>query len=167
MRVTALALAFTLLAPTAAVAAPAWVLTPDGLGPLRIGMTVKQARAALGREMASDDEFSESCKPYGVTGLEGLGLIFADGRLDSIDINLKAPWRTAAGIGLGDTEAAVRKAYGRAIVRTKNAYEDPPAAYLTIKGRHGRGIKFTTDSHRRIEAIDVGGESISYIEGCA
>jgi hypothetical protein len=174
MRFATLATALCLLAASAATstwAAPAptagWVLTPDGLGPLKIGMTPGQARAALGRPIETDPAFDDSCRQYNVTGLEGLSLLFQHGRLNSIGVNDALPWRTAAGIGLGDTEQAVRKAYGPGLKRENNAYDEAPAAYLTVRGPHGHGIKFTTDTHRKVLTIDVGGASIAYSEGCS
>ncbi|MGA0601876.1 hypothetical protein ACO2Q3_14305 [Caulobacter sp. KR2-114] len=162
----ALALAAT-SATSAPPAAPAWVITPDGLGPLKIGMTPKQAQAALGRKVTTDNSFDASCRPYEVEGLESLSLLFMDGKLDSIDFSEGATWKTAGGVKVGDTDAAIRKAYGAAAHKTRSAYEDPPAAYYTVRGPGPHGIKFTTDSSRKITNIDAGGDSIGFIEGCA
>ena len=130
-------------------------------------MSVAQARTALGRELTTDPEFDDSCRTYIVAGLEGLTLLFEHGRLDSINVGDGGHWKTAMGVGVDDTEAKVRKAYAGKVRASRNAYEDPPAAYLTVRGPHGRGLKFTTDGHRRVRSIDAGGASIANIEGCA
>lgn len=158
-------------ATTASVAATpptaAWVLTADGLGPLKIGMTPKQAQAALGRKLTTDNAFDASCRPYDVEGWEALSLLFIDGKLDSVDLSDGAKWTTAAGVKVGDTDAAIRKAYGAAAHKTRAEYDGPPAGYFTVRGPGPHGIKFTTDASRKITNIDAGGASIGFIEGCA
>ena len=165
MRILVLVVAFWLAAAGAEASPKRWVLTPEGLGPVTIGMTVRQARAALGRPLKEGPSGEETCADYAVDGLAGLYLLFENGRLGRVSVTAGAPWRTAAGIGIGDSEAAVRKAYGR-LQRKDNAYEDPPAAYLTVHTRHGRGIKFGTDKHRKVTEMEAGGPAIAYIEGC-
>ena len=165
MRVLVLAVTLWLAAAGAEASPMRWVLTPDGLGPLTIGMTVRQARTALGRPLTEGPSGEETCADYAVKGLAGLYLMFENGRLSRVSVTQGGPWRTAAGIGIGDSEAAVRKAYGR-LRRKDNAYEDPPAAYLTVRAPHGRGIKFGTDTHRKVTEMEAGGPAIAYIEGC-
>src|SRR4051794_23603985 len=89
-------------------AAPApWVLTPDGLGPVKIGMNEAQAQAALGRKLRAADLPDEECEERAVAGFKGLILMFQHHRLTRISIGAGSRFRTDKGLGYGSTEAEV------------------------------------------------------------
>lgn len=150
-------------------AAPApWVLTPDGLGPIRIGMTQRQVRAAIHAGFQVDGAGDEACEEVGIVGVKGVYLMFQKNRLTSIALGEGSRLATDKGLHVGSTEQAVRAAYRWDLRIKPHAYNAPPAYYLTAwdKARH-RGVKYSTDSNRVVESIAAGDESIQYIEGCA
>lgn len=156
--------------PAAAPAQPpGWRLTPDGYGPVRIGMTRAQVSAALSVRLEGDAiEDEEACIEMGAAeGYRGFYFMFENGRLSRISATEPTQATTVPGIGIGATAARVRRAYPAARAET-HTYLGRPAEYLTVWPRHGtRGIRFETDSDRRVTTIHVGGASIRYIEGCA
>jgi len=161
----------------AAAAKAPLVLTADGLGGARIGMTEVAAGKALGIKLSgrmppdapNDDVFDwKSCHETELPGLKGVFLMVEDGRVTRIGLGEGATVRTDKGLGVGSTERQVRAAYGSALKVEAHAYEDAPAHYLTFKDRKsGRGIKYSTDAKGIVNEIDAGGASIEYIEGCA
>ena len=160
-----------LAAPAAAPAQPpGWRLTPDGYGPARIGMTPAQVSAALSARLEGDAiEDAQVCvEMTAVDGYRGFYFMFENGRLSRISATEPSQATTALGIGIGATAARVRRAYGPAMRAETHEYLGRPAEYLTLWTRHSaRGIRFETDSDRRVTAIHVGGASIRYVEGCA
>ena len=176
-------------ANSASAAAPAGeaelataALTPEGWGPLKIGMTVKDIIAALGPDAdpeavggadpASCDQFRPARAP------KGMLVMVEEGRLSRISLIENSPVETDKGIKVGDGRDKVAKAYGAAAVPSLHKYVGPPAGYLDAWVGEGagdafqakpsdRGIRYEIDAGDRVSAIHAGGPSIQYVEGCS
>src|ERR1700687_5232864 len=90
-----------------------WRLSLHGIGPVRVGMTVAQARRALKRTLRSSSRQAStgSCsylEPDG--GPEGIYFMVVAGRIARIDI-LNPRVETRAGARIGSREAQVRRLY--------------------------------------------------------
>ncbi|WP_339914535.1 hypothetical protein [uncultured Brevundimonas sp.] len=158
-------------------ATPANPLTAEGYGPLRIGMTRAEIITAMdedanpdavgGPDPASCDMFHPSRAP------EGLLVMVEDGVLTSIHLGRNTTVKTDRGLGIGDTAAAVKQAYGTAAQVTPHKYVDAPAEYITVwsaadhNGPTARGLRYEIGEDGRVQGIAVGGPSIQYVEGCA
>ena len=166
MRAFAALLAF-LASPLAAQAR--LVLTPDGLGPVRLGMTQKQVIAALGGSLDGQAYDSEDiCVEKESSKLRGVGFLFEESKLTRITLGHGAEIVTAGGIGIGTAAIAVRKAYRGKLKSEPNIYYEKPAEYLTYwTVPNERGIRFEVNEKRKVYVISAGGPSIEYIEGCA
>jgi hypothetical protein len=159
------------------------MLTAEGFGPLRIGMTRAEVVKALGEDdhpeavggpdPASCDEFRPARAP------EGLLVMIEEGRLTRISLIDGAKVKTERGLGLGATAAEVRAAYGSAVQAGPHKYEEAPAEYLSVWAKDppkderapapatARGIVYEVGSKGVVQAISAGGPSILYVEGCA
>jgi hypothetical protein len=158
------------LALLAAAALGSWPLTPDGWGPVRIGMSRQQVEKVLHVRLRGEPiEPPESCVEMVPRGPDqGIWFMIQQHRLTRISIAAPSSVTTPRGIGVGATAAAVRRAYGRALKTERHYYEDRPAEYLTFWTVPGkRGVRFETDSKRRVQVIHAGDDSITYVEGCA
>lgn len=84
----------------------------DGIGPIRIGMTIAEARAAAGVPLTLERQ--PHCDVLTLTGgPDGLALIVtrpATGRIGVITVN-RSTFATLSGVRVGDTEAGVLGAY--------------------------------------------------------
>ena len=159
-----------------------WRLTPDGLGPLHIGMTQAQAEAVLQTRVTTrspDDSDSTVCEEGEIDGYRGLCVLLENRRLTRIDIFAEhqrrdrrdrfdlTRIRTSHGLHLGSTEQDVRAVYGRRLKTATRPYVDEPSHELTvIDARTGRGMVFQTDEHGVIDDIRAGAKAIGYMEGC-
>lgn len=144
------------------------VLTPEGLGPVKLGMTQQQVAKAIGGKLeGAAIESDDICVEKESTALTGVGFMFEEGRLTRISLGDGTDIQTARGIGIGAGAAAVRKAYGKALKTERNTYLDPPAEYLTVWIKSGSGLRFEVDEKRKVYLIHAGGPSIQYVEGCA
>jgi len=159
---------------TAAVAAPALPpLTTEGLGPVRIGMTVKQAETALGGTLAV--QWSDGPAGCGTGSAKPAGDIFymfENRRLVRIDVEAidgkpaNPAHATAAGIHIGSSEADVKKAYPNVIVEGHPYDEHGHYLRVYTDGRKA-GFIFETDG-RRVTTFRAGVyPALGYIEGCA
>ncbi len=163
-----------LVLPFVLGAAPApgsWPVTPNGWGPVKIGMTRAQVARALGAPLRGEAiESVDICVEQSAQGaaFSGVVFMFENRRLTRISAGSRSRLRTPAGIRVGATAAQVRRAYGRNLQAEPHHYIGRPAEYLTywtVPGK--RGVRFETSESRRVERIHAGGPSIQYVEGCA
>ncbi len=169
-------------AATQLKAAEPQVLTAQGLGPLRIGMTLAEVTAAWGPDSNPEavggpepercDQFHPARAP------EGTLVMIEDGRLTNVVLIRSSEVRTDRDIGLGAPAEAVRSTYGAAALPSPNRYAPAPAGSLTVWTRGGQdangnptadalGVSYRIGADGRVESIAAGGPSILYAEGCA
>lgn len=117
--VTALALALCVpagaFAQTAAVAQAFLIVPGESIGPVRLGMTVVEIRAALGRELRStaDPVTGATVLAWKTTGSGRLGVWFdTDGRAKNVGVNLDPRYATARGLRDGVAADDVRGVMG-------------------------------------------------------
>jgi hypothetical protein len=169
MRTAILAILFMGMASRATAAEP--ILTPFGLGPLKIGMREAEAAKRLGLRIAPDgDVDSLICREDSYQPYPDISVMAERGIVTRIVIAAPSRLRTDRGLGIGSTEADVRRVYGHHLKIETAAYEDEPAHDLTfwvVRSKHRwRGIRYGTDEHGRVRVIYAGSKSIRYIESC-
>ena len=170
-------------APTPPVtpAADPNILTAEGLGPVRIGMSradlVKvwgedsQPNAVGGPEPEVCDQF------HPVRAPQGINVMIQDGKLTRITLMRDAKIKTDRGFGLGDTAMAVKQAYGGAIFAQPHKYQPAPGEDLFAWARGGstnyvtdpsaRGVRYEIGTDGKVMAIHAGDPSIQLVEGCS
>jgi hypothetical protein len=147
----------------------------DGLGPVRIGMTLAEASAAAGVPIRLHPEESgglDCTYAYSVGALDEVGFMVVAGRIVRIDVGHRPPDRvkTLSGIGKGSTEAEVLKTYAGRIKVEPHPY---------IRGAHNlvyvpndaayRSFSMIFESvDGRVIAFRSGfAEQVSWTEGCS
>ena len=165
-----------LFGASAAIAAP--FLTSTNLGPVRVGMTLEQARKALGTPLhyKPDDPGHPECghaqRPD--AGGAGVHYMVEKGRITRIEVwpvdfdpvaRLSAA-TTAKGVGLGATETQVKFAYGAAL-KVQAAPYNGEAHWLILDDQDKRhGIVFETSKGRVTSFWSGRYPSLTYSEGC-
>jgi hypothetical protein len=156
------------------------ILTPDGWAGIRAGMPLEAALRASGLRLIKPGHYDEffadeperltSCNIYRLAGApSNISVLVEDGIITSIGVELSAEpggamFRTDKGVALGASEAAVRRAY-KIRKEEPNIYSEPPDKELFAQSAGGNGIKFSIVDGK-VLAINVGGRSIEYVEGC-
>ncbi len=161
------------VAPTNPAAPPPMLtMSAEAFGPVRIGMTVAEASAALGRPLIVDAGLEDSveCQTFRVEGDPRENEVYymaRNGRISRVTDEGAPDARTAQGLGLGSTDAQIRAAFPNA--RTEPApYDEAPAHDLVVWARpNTRGFRFEMNTQGVATALHVGDDSILYIEGCA
>lgn len=149
------------------------VLTDSGLGQLRIGMTVEEARSALGGDLTLDDPIGTEEGPDGCRFGQspalpaGTSIMFEGQRAVRVDVDTAVA--TSEGLRIGQTEAQVRAAYPGVreephhYVVGKYLIVVPAAPADTL-----RRLVFETDSAGMITGLRGGlYPQVQYVEGCA
>jgi hypothetical protein len=148
-----------------AAASDAWVVREDGVGPVKIGMSLAQLSAALHQELGPDERDEHSCFYIDAHGHDHVGFMIIDGKVARVDVGT-AGAKTSAGIQVGDTETRARQVYGARMKVTAHTYIDD-GHYLTVRSADGRyGIRFETEKGKIIGYYAGTYEAIQYVEGC-
>jgi hypothetical protein len=144
-------------------------LTEDGLGPVRIGMTVRQASKALGRPLkpaAEPDEDERHCYyVYPDVSDDALGFMVSEDRIARVDV-YKPGIRTATGVGVGTSEAEVIRRYGGKVRIEPHFYTGPEGHYLIVEPRRGTQILFETDGKCVTQYRAGKLPEVEYVERC-
>lgn len=160
-----------------AEASGADVLTAQGFGPLRIGMSRAEVEAALGTDAnpdavgGADPQACDLFRP--ARAPEGMLVMLERGVLTSVWVARNPAVKTDRGLGVGDTAERVRQVYGPSVTAELHKYVDAPAAYLTAwttadqTSAAARGVKYEIGQDGTVTRIGVGGPSIAYVEGCS
>lgn len=147
-----------------------WTLSPDGFGPIKMNMTLKQIEAASGLKLTSNkpdpqQAENESCYYVALKGLKDVLFMISGNQL--VRINLSSPeYRTSKGAKIGDTESKVNALYAGKLQADPHHY-DEKGHYLTLFEKPGnRGIRFETDGKVVTLIYSGNHEEVQYVEDC-
>lgn len=151
------------------------LITPDGWGPLRIGMSRVELVTAVGEDANPDavggpdpercDEFRPSNAPAGILVMVERGV------LTRISLSRNSSIRTPEGFGVGDSGSIILENYGSRARVDPHRYWAPPGKYITVwreavSNADRRGIRYEIDTNDDVVHVRAGGPSIEYVEGC-
>src|SRR5271169_1981219 len=163
------ALAVLIIASTiGAVAGDSWVVRDDGIGPVKIGMSLSELSIVLREKLSMPEEKDDqSCFYVDSSKHAGIGFMVLDGRVARIDVDSPGV-RTSKGIQVGDSAARALRVYGPKLKIEPHFYTSPEGHYLTIYSSDSRyGIRFETDNGK-IDMFYAGtSAAISLVEGCS
>jgi hypothetical protein len=156
--------------PAAADTVPGPVLTEQGLAPIRVGITLDQAIAALDGYLTIDGpldgEGSEVCR-YGRGDRFPGHIMFEGNRVVRVDADSTVA--TAAGVRIGTTEAEALRRYPGARVE-RHHYVEGGHYLVVIPGAPAdtlHRLVLETDGERVTARRGGAAPQVEYVEGCA
>ena len=164
-----------------AAADPSWRLTPNGWGPVRLGMTRQAVDRLLGAALAGDiEEFGPGCQALAAEAEHpGMFFVFSDNRLATIGVTAANGIRTPRAIAVDSTLDEVRRAYGpvtdmprgergwSGTARLQSDWTEYGRQELVYWIGRDRGVRFMSEDGRTLSSIEAGNEMIMLDEGCA
>jgi hypothetical protein len=152
----------------APVTPAAMTVTERGIGPLRAGMTLPEASAALGGALvAPPGADTAGCHYVQWRGSPpGVRVMVEGGRIARVDID-SAGVRTATGVGIGDTEEQVQRQYGGHAAVSPQKYGE--GHYLTVTPNpsdSSYAIVFETSGGKVTRYRAGRRPQVEYVEGC-
>lgn len=144
----------------------AWALHFDGIGPVKVGMSLSQLNSTLQEKFTMPKARDEQgC--FIVTSIRHphVSFMIEDGKVTRIDVDGRGV-PTDKGIQVGDSEKQVLKIYGAAVKLEPHAYTSEEGGhYLTVRSG-GLGLRFETGKEK-VDSFYAGRfTSVQYIEGC-
>ena len=141
-----------------------WRVTARGLGPVRVGMTVAEASAALGMPLSGADAAGECIYVRPPRELAGVMFMVVSGAIARVDVTA-GDVATEEGVRVGDSNESVRELYAGRVTASPHKYTD--GEYLTIAPDAQHRIVFEVD--RRQVTRYRGGRlpEVEWVEGCS
>lgn len=141
------------------------VLGLEGLGALKIGQPLPKG----GTWASRGAQESDSCTTISSPDYPGVYAIVTGGKVQRITLGKASTVKLAEGIGVGASEAEVKKWFA-GFREEPHKYEDAPAKYLTApNARPGESaLRFEIDHTGHVSLIHVGAMPVlAYVEGCS
>lgn len=143
----------------------------DGIGPIRVGMTIQQAEASARIRLLSPGSKLGDCwyvKPQ--DGPRDVSFMVIGGQIARVDIYGNSRITTVRGAKIGDSEDRIKSLYPGQIRVTTHEYVRG-GHYLTFVPRDASDrqyrLVFETDG-RRVKQFRAGRlPEVEYVEGCA
>ena len=140
-----------------------------GIGALRVGMTVPEARNAVPRFEVSEDALKIGCGYATAPELPaGVSVMVENGIVARVEVDTTGI-PTPEGALVGDTEQRVKSLYGNRISVSPHKYTD--GHYLTVRptflADSAYRIVFETDGQRVLEYRVGKPPQVDYVEGCS
>ncbi|QKQ74780.1 hypothetical protein [Nostoc sp. TCL240-02] len=142
----------------------------NGIGTVRVGMTVSQAAKAAGIKLVGDSP-NNSCyyvKPQNQP--KNLSFMVTEGRISRVDVRENNQITTLKGAKIGDTEAQIKSLYPGQIKVTPHKYVQG-GHYLTFipKDRADQNYRvvFETDGKRVTQFRSGKLPEVEFVEGCS
>lgn len=152
------------------------LLTPDGWGRLRIGMSRAQVVAAAGDDAdpeavgGPDPETCDEFRPRNAP--EGVLVMIQEGVLTRISVSRNPDITTPTGFRVGDSGSTILAEHGAQARVQPHQYWQPPAKYITVWRQfpaaqsERRGIRYEINAEDKVVHLRGGGPSIEFMEGC-
>ena len=144
------------------------VVRMDGIGPIRIGMTLREVNKALRTSYSTPTEPDErSCFYVDVPGHHGLELMILNGRFVRVDVDDKTT-KTEVGIHNGDSERSAMSKYGGKLKVEPQFYSPETGHYLTLFSADKKyALRFESDDGKVTRYYAGKSEAVSFVEGCS
>jgi len=148
-------------------------VTIDGIGPVRIGMTLQEAvnsanipfTLKVGAGVGHQCGFANP-----LSGPKGLEFMVTNGRIARVDIFRNQKITTLSGAKIGDSEARIKALYPKQITVTPHNYV-PKGHYLTFIPKDAADQKyrliFETDGQKVTQFRAGQLPEVAFVEGCA
>jgi hypothetical protein len=155
--------------PSAAGPADPWTIRSDGVGAVTFGMSLAEARAALGESLSGvpSDGSCGFVVPPGAPA--GVRFMVEQGKVVRVDVDSSGV-RTQAGTEVGMSEGDVRGRYVAGLRVQPHKY-DPKGRDLVVQGTapadSARRLIFETDGERVVRYRAGITPAVEYVEGCA
>jgi hypothetical protein len=145
-----------------------WVIREDGVGPVKIGMTLPELNKTLHENFTMpENKADQGCFYVKPAKHPHVAFMIEDGSLVRVDVDASGIF-TAEHIQVGDSEARALRAYDGKLKVDANPYiPDKVGHYLTARSSDGSyGIRFEIEKGK-IQTYYAGKfEAVQYVEGC-
>ncbi len=144
-----------------------WIVTAEGIGPVKAGMTIAEANSAVGNSLDLPSALQECDYTRTKNAPTGVGFMIEKGRIVRADVRNNNEVKTAEGAGIGDTEATIMSLYpGQVTVRPAKYTSGHSLLVTPLTGARDTRIVFETDGKTVTQFRSGMLPAVEYVEGC-
>ena len=143
------------------------VISFKGVGAIKLGMTIDEARKAARRGIVAGQEVTKGCRHDTVLPRRfGLSTLRFNKKIRVLYVTRTA-MPTAKGIRVNDTLARLRSKYGSKL-QQRGSDVSPETTIYELHGKGTREIQFSVNAAQKITQIATGlRPEVDFSEGCA
>ena len=156
-------------ADSASTSAGLLTVTPEGIGPVRVGTTLSELNSALGEQLKPAYDVNPECDYVDPAALPpGIALMVVRDTIVRIDVDT-AGIATPEGAAVGDTETKILELYRGRVEVQPHKYTGPTGHYLVVTWPTDtlHLLIFETDGEKVVNYRAGVRPAVEYIEGCA
>lgn len=143
-----------------------WDVTFDGIGNLKAGMSLDEAKVVTQNNLVIPSRLSECDYIKPKSGPEGVAYLFENGVLAVVDVK-SGNVKTVEGARIGDTEDQVKSLYpGQVTSRPAKYIAGGHRLIVTPKTGGKNRIVFETDGVKVTQFSSGSEPAVEYVEGC-
>jgi len=143
-----------------------WEVTPAGIGGIRAGMSMDEARIVMHGEFDIPANLGECGYIKPKTGPKGIMIMVEKGEISRVDVT-SGSVATVEGAKIGDTEDRIKSLYPGQVEVQPHKYTDGHYLVVTPKGGGNNRIVFETGSGKVTRYRSGRLPAVQYVEGCS
>jgi len=152
--------------PAAETPAGDWEVTPSGIGGLRAGMSLDEAKIVLHDNLVIPAKLEECDFIKTKTGPKGVMFMVEKGEISRVDVT-SGSVATVQGAKIGDSEDRIKSLYPGQVAVQPHKYTDGHYLVITPKSGGDNRIVFETDGKKVLRYRSGRMPAVQYVEGCS
>ncbi len=145
-------------------------LQTNGIGAVRVGMTLSEAEQASGRKFYQSPNRSRNntCAYVSAKGLSGVDFMIINGKVVRVDVS-NSRIMTLRGVKIHDSESKIKQLYSGLVKTTPNPFRGDPFLTLFPKDQKDRDYRLIFQIKQGKVYGFIAGKlpAVEYSEGCA
>lgn len=143
-----------------------WEVTSSGIGSLKAGMSLDEAKIVMHGDLIIPAKLEECSFLKTKTGPKGVLLMVEKGEISRVDVTAGSV-ATVEGAKIGDSEDRIKTLYPGQVTVQPHKYTDGHYLVVTPKSGGDNRIVFETDGKKVTRYRSGRMPAVQYVEGCA
>jgi hypothetical protein len=143
-----------------------WEVTPAGIGDIRAGMSMDEARIVMHGEFEIPANLGECGYIKPKSGPKGIMIMVEKGEISRVDVT-SGSVATVQGAKIGDSEDRIKSLYPGQVEVQPHKYTDGHYLVVTPKGGGSNRLVFETDGKKVTRYRSGRLPAVQYVEGCS